>query len=568
MEDMTLKSDAKLENRTAGNKHLTLLQAISESVNCDVSTQTVNRSSDSSTKSSPAIDTGISHRPSKRSKKSSFRIFIVPDDPEDGAFQDAGIRLSFDEEQLRENAQSLRFSVISNMWSEEKETLKSRNQNIERNKRSKNSFKRDENSKKSRNTASPASIENTNRNTNIDHQLVHSSNPSVLAWLRLKNFEEREKQRLKKKARKELRRNAYDEAEKKQKRIEESEKLYAQWLTAKKQEARRARREKRVWKIEDIAQKGGAVGKDNDPPPNYTIVPTFKGGQAWAVGEEVSLRGGKTIMNKCRNSTDNELAFSDSVKYQANTTEPRVLEAQPKTDDQEPSNGNVMKNTSLDQACLNRGNREIYDKRPATTRLLSISGKGNKLSKKNTQEGWFERENFKRPNTSAGRPRSNTEIKGTTHEVWVAQKRREQKSKRPSVAPASCVDCVKKPYKKSITFEAWNVQKVQEIKAKKKDKKRQKVDDALTETILKKGRKRVENSYKEKRQLDTGMPRWRAKNRVWSRGEKKSASISGTSPKKYEVIQLLRNENDEQEKDKHLDEVAAIQKFCEDLTLD
>ncbi|XP_028400017.1 DNA ligase 1-like [Dendronephthya gigantea] len=573
MDDTKLKGDAKLENCPPGKKDMSVLQAIIEGVNCDVSTQT-NRSTDNSSPSSPAIGEHISNRPSSKSKKSSFRIFIVPDYPEDGAFQDTSMRLSFDEEHLGENGQSLRFSVTSNKSKEGEETLKSRYENNEKNKRYRSTFKQGENSRKGKNTASPVSFENTNRNTNSDHHLVHSSNPSVLAWLRLKNFEEREKQRNKKKERKEKRRNAYDEAEKKQKRIEESEKRFAQWLTAKKKEARRARREKRIRKIEDIVQ-NCAVGKDNDPPPDYTVVPTFKGSQAWVVGEEVSLSCGKRSANTSKNNTNNnKLTLTGADKYHDNITEPSTsLEAQSKTDDQgPPSIGNVVGNLSVDQAYLDRGSSEIYDKRPATanSRLLSISGMGSKLSKKGTPEKWLEKESFKRPTTSAGRPTSNAEIKEATQEAWVMQKRKERKWKRPITAPASHGDseCVKKPYKKSITFETWKAQKIQEIKVKKKDKKRQEVDDAMTEAILKMGRKRVDNSFKEKRQLDTGMPKWRAKNRVGSSSEKKRAGLSDTSSNKYEVINFLTNENDEEEKDKQLNEVAAIQKFCEDLTLD
>ena len=327
-------------------------------------------------------------------------------------------------------------------------------------------------------------------------------------------------------------------------------------MIAKKKEARRVWREKRARKRVDTVENEDTIRKDNDPPPNYTVVPTFKGVQAWVGGEEVSLNNGKTS---------------------------KRLQAQLKTYNPEQSpNDNAAENDPSDQASLDKDNGEHYNKRPATahSRLLSVNGGNSKLSKRNTQEKWPKQEsNYnKRPGTSGGLPTSSTdtmvdkEIKGITHEAWVVQKREEEKSKRPTTAHASHLNFEdgQKPTKKSITFEAWKVQKRQESKEKAKLKKREVVDDTLTEAIIKTARKRAENSCKEKRRLDTGMPKWQARNRVRTSGAEKNASISNTPHSKYAVIQLVGNAQDNhetQEAGTQAKEVAAIRKSFENLKL-
>ncbi len=582
MDDTRLESDAYPQNE---NKELSVLQAIIEDGSCDVSTQTKNICSASRvTQFIPPENNGInikdiSHRPRSRSKRSSFKLFIVPDDPDSGAFHDSGLRLSFDEKHHGSYGQSLRFSVTSNECDGKNESTEPLHdsKNIKKNKRSIHRKGAD----------SSVYLEEGNKSDAVDNRLMHSTNPSVIAWLKLKNFEEREKRRLKKQEKKELRRHAYEEAEKRQKCIEESEKHFTQWLTAKKKEARHKWREKRLRTRVHTVENENTIRKDNDPPPNYTAVPTFKGTQAWA-GGNVSLHTERTSKNTNRKSSNNELETDNVLKYQDNiTAEPSLLlQAQLKTDTQKLStNGNMAENSQSDQASLHKDNGENYNKRPATadSRLLPVSDRSSKLSETKIQGRRTEQgSNNKRPSTSGGRLTSNTdtmvdkEIKGITYEAWMVQKQKEQKSKRPTTAHASHLNLEdgKKPTKKSITFEAWKEQKQQERKEKSKQKKREIVDDALTETILKMAKKRVENSCKEKRRLDTGMPKWQARNRVRSTSGEKNASILNTSHSKYAVIQLLGKEVNEHENHEtletgtHANDVLAIQKSCENLKLE
>jgi hypothetical protein len=194
MDDARLKVDANLETPPKENKELSVLQAIIDNSSCDVSTQTINISSDSCvtqfTAPADILNQGVnmSNRPSSRSKRSSFRLFIVPDDPDSDAFHDSGLRLSFDKECHGSNGQSLRFSVTSNEWNEEIETTEPLydSKNIRKTKRSNNTFKQNERTRKC--MASSVSLEKGNSDEPIDHQLMHSINPSVLAWLKLKNF--------------------------------------------------------------------------------------------------------------------------------------------------------------------------------------------------------------------------------------------------------------------------------------------------------------------------------------------------------------------------------------------
>mgnify|MGYP002803380603 CR=1 FL=1 len=581
MDDTRLESDAHLITPQKENRELSVLQAIIDDGSCDVSTQTLSRSVTQLTADDRQYQEvnlkGILYRPSSKSKKSSFRLFIVPDDSGNSdTFHDSNLRLSLDQEQLGINSQSLRFSITSNECDVENESTEPlrNSKDIKTDQRRRNTFKRSERIRKD--TVSSVGLEKGNSDATIDHQLMRSTNPSVLAWLKVKNFEEREKRRRKKQEKKELRRHAYEEAEKRQKRIEESEKQFTQWLIAKKKEARcvwkAARTRKRLAAVENES----TVRKDNDPPPNYTAVPTFNGAQA-LVGGDVSVHIGSISINTNRKSTaDNELETGNTYKHENDiTTESSQLIQT--TAQEQSANGIILeRNHESDQVRLHKDNN--HNKRPVTadSRLLSVNGINSKFSSRKTEEEWPDKKSkHKRPNTSGGcltrnaNTMGNKEIKAeVTYETWMVQKRKEQKSKRTSTqASDPNLKDSKKPIKKSITFEAWKAQKQQEIKENAKLKKRQIVDDALTDAILKMGRKRVENLCKEKRRLDTGMPKWQARNRVESRpstGEQ-NASNSNASHSRCTVIQFLGNEHDNHNTPKTgtlAKEVSAIRKSC------
>ena len=591
MDDSRLESDTHLitlQKENTENKELSVLQAIIDDGRCDVSTQTANRSvtqltADDKQYQEVNLKGNILYRPSSKSKKSSFRLFIVPDDSGNSdTFHDSNLRISLDQEQLGINSQSLRFSITSNECDVENESTEPlrNSKDIKTDQRRRNTFKRSERTRKD--TVLSVGLEKGNIDATIDHQLMHSTNPSVLAWLKIKNFEEREKRRRKKREKKELRRHAYEEAEKRQKRIEESEKQFAQWLTAKKKEARcvwkAARARKRVAAVENES----TVRKDNDPPPNYTAVPTFNGAQA-LVGGDVSLHIGSVSNNTNRRSTaDNELKTGNIYKHENDITSESSQLIQNTTQEQS-TNGIILEsNHESDQVRLYKDNSN-HNKRPVTanSRLLSANGINSKFSMPKTQQEWPDKKSkYKRPSTSDGcltrktNTMGNKEIKAEiTYEAWMVQKRKEQKSKRPSThASDPNLKDSRKSIKKSITFEAWKAQKRHEIKEKAKLKKREIVDDALNDAILKMGKKRVENLCKEKRKLDTGMPKWQARNRVESRpstGEK-NASNSNASHSRCTVIQLLENEHDNHNTQKtgtHAKEVAAIRKSCENFGL-
>jgi hypothetical protein len=556
-----LEGDTHLNTSQKGNKGLPVLQAIINDGSCDVSTQTISTSvmNPADNQQNQGVNLKeIFHRNNSRAKKSSFRLFIVPDDHNSG--NDSGVRLSLDQEQPAINSQSLCFSVISSECFEKNKSTKPLHDSKQTETiQSRNTFKRSERSRKG--TASTVSLENGNNDTMTDHQLVHSTNPSVLAWLKVKNFEEREKRRRKKQEKKELRRHAHEEAERRQKRIEENEKQFAQWLIAKKKEARRAWRETRAKKRVGTVENESTVRKDSDPPPNYTAVPTFNGAQVWANN------------TNSRSTDDSELETSNVLKHQYDiTTEPsRLFSAQLKTQEQQSTNGTILENNQeSNQVRLRKDNDGKNNKRPATA-------DSSKLSSRKTKDIWPEQESKgKRPSTSGGRLTCNTNTmvdKQISYEAWMVQKRKEQKSKRRTTTNASDPshkDGKKLGVKNPITFEAWNAKKRQEIRENAKLKKREIVDDALTEAILKMGRKRVENSYKEKRHLDTGMPKWQARNRVNSSTEEKNASISKTSHNTYAVI--IGNEIDNhntREKGTHAaKEISMVRTSCENLKLD
>lgn len=543
------------------NKELTVLRTIIDEVSCDASTQTINLRSEghftrfTSTDDKPSEINKRAHGPHSKSKKSSFRLLIVPDDPDSEALNDSSLRLSFDEEHHKSSSQSLRVLVASTEWNEKNEAIEFRHdcKNMEKNK-SRNTFKQKECLSKNRDTSAPVSLEKCNGNPRIDHQLRNSRNTSVLAWLRLKNFEEREKRRCKKQEKKELRRHAYEEAEKRQKHIKESEKRFAQWLTAKKKESRRAWKEKYARKRVDTVKKEEATSKDNDPPLNYTVVPTFKGLQAWAEAEEVSRNIGTTSENTntksivnvraTKNGSVNRYETGDVLSSQDDITEPsQFSKAALETGSKEQTRqGNIAITTEKNlskQARFDITNGKSNN-RPATagSRLLSApSTNGSRRLRRNTQENWQEMEgNHKIPSTSGNRMTSHTDTMddkkiGMTHEAWVVQKRKEQKLKRPTSADTSHLEFKTDEghNRKSITFEAWMAQKQEERKERAKQKKREVVDEALTEAIMKMATRRMENSSKEKRELDTGIPRWRARNRAKSAGAEKSARALGTS---------------------------------------
>ena len=550
MDDTRLGSSTHLITSQKANKELSVLQAIIDDGTCDVSTQTVNRSVTQLTADDKQYQEvnlkGILYRPSSRSKKSSFRLFIVPDDSGNSdVFHDSNLRTSLDQEL---NSQSLRLSITSNDCGIENESteLLRNSKDIKTDQRRRNTFKRSESTRKD--TVLSVGLKKGNSDATIDHNLMHSTNPSVLAWLKVKNFEEREKRRRKKQEKKELRRHAYAEAEKRQKRIEESEKQFAQWLIAKKKEARcvwkAARARKRVTAVENES----TVRKDNDPPPNYTAVPTFNGAQALVRGD-VSLHIGSISNSTNRKSTfDNELETGSIYKHQNDTTTESSPLIQTTTQEQSTNVIILENNHESDRYRLYEDNNN-HNKRPVTanSRLLSVNGINSKFSSRKTEEQWPDKKRkYKRPSTSGGRLTRNTNTMGNkeikaemTYEAWMVRKRKEQKSKTPCrhASDPNHKDS-KKPIKKSITFEAWKAQKRQEIKENAKRKKREIVDDALTEAILKMGKKRVENLCKEKRRLDTGMPKWQARNRVDLVAEK-NASNSSAFHSRCTVIPLL-----------------------------
>ena len=525
------------------NKELTVLRTIIDEGSCDASTQTINLGSEGHftrfTSSDDKPYEGINeraHRPHSKSKKSSFRLLIVPADPNSDALNDSSLRLSFDEEH-KSGGQSFRVLVASNEWNGKNEATEPWHdcKNMEKNP-SRNTFKRKECFSKNRGTPSPVSLEKCNGDPRIDHQLMNSRNTSVLAWLRLKNFEEREKRRRKKQEKKELKRHAYEEAEKRQKRIKESEKRFAQWLTAKKKESRCAWKEKCARKRVDTVEEKEATSKDTDPPLNYTVIPTFKGPQAWAEAEEVSVDNRTTSKNTdTKNGDVNGYETGDVLNSLDDITESnQFLQAPLETGNKQTSQGNIAITAKKDlskQARFDRDNSKNYNRRAtAGIRLLSVrSTNGSKRLKRNTQENWQEMEgSHKNPSTVGKKMTSHADSMvdkkiGITHEAWVIQKRKEQKLKSPTSANTSHLqfNTDKEHSRKSITFEAWMAQKQKEHKERAKQKKREVVDEALTEAIMKMATRRMENSSKAKRELDTGMPRWRARNRV------KSASAEG-----------------------------------------
>ena len=104
------------------NKELTVLRTIIDEGSCDASTQTINLGSEghftrfSSSDDKPYEEINErAHRPHSTSKKSSFRLLIVTDDPESDALNDSSLRLSFDEEH-KSGGQSFRVLVASNEW--------------------------------------------------------------------------------------------------------------------------------------------------------------------------------------------------------------------------------------------------------------------------------------------------------------------------------------------------------------------------------------------------------------------------------------------------------------------
>ena len=555
-------------------KELSVLQTIMDNESCDVSTQTIMTSgSHHEILTSPEVNQrknrSASYKPSSR-KKSSFRLFIVPDSPKSNLVEDSGLRLSFNEEcRDRSNGQSLRFSITSNYENETSDDSHDCG-DIEKNRqgrKSRNTFKQKEPSRKS--TAVSLKKGSSDAAT-IDHHLMHSTNPSVLAWLRLKNFEDREKRRLKKQEKIEARQHAYEEAGKKQKRIEESEKRFAQWLQIKKKEARHAWREKRTRKRVDVVERADMHNKDNDAPPNYTVVPTFKGTKTW--GSEDALFNIESTSTNIK-SADNEIK---TVSHQSKITEPsQLLQSQWSTDHQNQStNGCINDNYIHDQVGLDKNSSGNYNTRPASahSKLVSVNISDSKLPNSSAEEPRQDQKSKnKRPCTSRGRRIQTTDSTnihkkkpGLTYEAWGEQKRKEQKEKRSTSRSSDLnfADC-KKTSKKVITFEAWKAKKRQESKEKKKQRKRENVDDALTQAITNMARRRVENSYKERKQLDTGMPKWRARN---------NSTAKQYTHTKYAVNQSLGdNKHDGREKKEthsQAKEVAAIWKYCENLKLD
>ena len=100
------------------NKELGVLRTMIDDVSCDVSTQTINFVSEGHFEGLTSLDdkpydeiNKRTHRPYSKSKKSSFKLLLVPDDPDSDALNDSGLRLSFDEEHDGSGNQSLRVLV-------------------------------------------------------------------------------------------------------------------------------------------------------------------------------------------------------------------------------------------------------------------------------------------------------------------------------------------------------------------------------------------------------------------------------------------------------------------------
>lgn len=533
---------------------------------CDVGTQTIDKNFKKSVRrcEGTAVQRAnghVLHSSSKRGRKSSFRLFLLQDDPGNKKFHDPGIRFSLDGRSGK-NGESLSFSVVASevdgrrtieTWPDSKNPGNNK-------RRYRNTFKQSELSKHSiTGSMSSLKFDRDNSAGTIDHQLNNSSNPSILAWLRLKNFEEREKRRLREREKKELRRLAYAEAERRQKRIEESEKYFAQWLSSKKKEARRAWREKRARSKVDTVESEDTITRHSEyAPPNYTAVPTFKGVQAWTE-EEISFDTDRTESSK--NETNehlrNEVVAENVLQTKKQTVKPTsLLQTHLNADTQQIStNRNMADNNTSEQVKLDKVS-ENYVKRPVTADHGFISSGESNCAKRNKQKKHSEQEsNIRRPSTSGVRLKDSTDTKldkgvnnRITFEEWIAHKKQKRTSKRTppanNVSHRNIEGGRKSTINKSITFEAWKEQKRQETKQNVKKNKQEVVDDSLTEAIIKIARKRVENSRNEKRQLDTGMPKWRSRNRVKNCSEKKNTGVQNTPASKYSLIQFLVNEHD------------------------
>ena len=489
---------------------LHLMQHILKDVSHDVGTQTfdieseTNKSNDDGDASStskahsftkgyvPNINLTTARSSQSPKFKSSFRLFIVPEG--DGVDESSGLKLSL------EDSNSFRFSVTRSSNDECFETATSNY--ICRKPPWKFEDTRTPNvlnrvgKRKDKNLRSTPSVNRDNFAT--DHQLIHSTNPSVVAWLKMKNFEDKQKRKQRRREKKELRRAERVEAEKKKEREEESKKRFTQWLVVKRREAKRTWREANAKIMVNPLETKQEVQNEDTPPPNYTVVPSFKGSPALDESLETLTveEAGKTVtpknLNGCRDKT---LKTQDKIK-------------RPRT------SGSVRRRTST---IREHAGIEV------------------------------------RPNTASRRQGVESGTKDG------------EGSRR-------------------ITFEDWMERKRRESKEKAKQRKQESVDEALADGILKVARKRVENILQGKKNVETGIPKWRAKNRVGSLCGDTSPSTrrqyvlapdllgNETCPNTQNVRNGSRNKAwvNDAAKDNHgaPKEVKATQQLCESLKLD
>ena len=220
----------------------------------------------------------------------------------------------------------------------------------------------------------------TRKDFNSEHQLKDSKNPVLLAWLHQKNKIARKIRKEDRKVKRAQRAALEEEERIRNERFEESDKKVSEWFKAKRKEARKAWRQNHP-KISPLEMASDEPTKDSPPPPEYTVIKTFKSQRPWS---PVKQRSGSA----CSSAKSFESKTCSSPVLTKLKGHHNVSKVKPKEVLTKEENNEVPKMTPVrpKTACARTPTRKTVPRpKTATTRTVTAPNEKQEVNKSATK---------------------------------------------------------------------------------------------------------------------------------------------------------------------------------------
>ena len=289
----------------------------------------------------------------------------------------------------------------------------------------------------------------TRKDFGSEHQLKHSSNPALLAWIHRKNILARKKHREERRERRAKRLVLEEESRLKSERLIESGVKVKQWFKSKRRQTWKSSRSKIA--PEEVPATLGRDRPSTVPPPGYKVVKSFR-----CTENESSKGVGKTLReapNKASPLREQNVSTQNHEStraFESNTKTARLISVKPE----------------------DKGIGSAGYQRPKS----SISTSSQKASDASP-----------RHNMSTARPRTARER---------MEKYSRAKSGNENQSPSKM---------QSMSYDEWLRFKREADKKQNIQKKRELIDSHLEAVIAELGKQRVQRILSPRKEIDTGL---------------------------------------------------------------